>query len=372
MGIGCLGAGGVEARVAAWLLLYRLDYQLPANAHGDSPAERELQPMRLWVKSWIWVLLMAAPVAGWAASCTTQAELQPQDRSALAATGQRLLTAILQQDYSTLQAQLLPSIASEWAGIRGEVEAGAPLVKNGQPELQAIYLLDASSQSATADTQLFCSNQSGSLTVTINMHALPPGKYAVILGDAMGAPLGGQFGVVLVWDSTGATPGWKVGGVSVRQGIIDGHDGVWYWTRARAEAASNSPWSAYYSYELARYLLLPVDFISSPNMEKLNREQAEIPGAPGLFPISIEDGPRTWKIDGIRMDPSLRQPDLGVTYESLGITDPAAARTEAVAVLSAVLKAHPEFRQNFHGLWAYASRDGKVAPVIELPMAQIP
>ena len=36
--------------------------------------------------------------------------------------------------------------------------------------------------------------QSGALTVTLTMHALPPGKYAVVLADAAGAPLGGQWG----------------------------------------------------------------------------------------------------------------------------------------------------------------------------------
>jgi hypothetical protein len=47
-------------------------------------------------------------------------------------------------------------------------------------------------------------------------------------------------------------------------------------------------------------------------------------------------------------------------------------RTEAVAVLSALLKTQPALRQNFHGLWAYAMKDGKRTPVIELPMGQIP
>ena len=53
-------------------------------------------------------------------------------------------------------------------------------------------------------------------------------------------------------------------------------------------------------------------------------------------------------------------------------TDPAAQRTEAIAVLSALLKAQPALRQGFHGMWAYASIGGKVTPVMELPMAQIP
>jgi len=327
--------------------------------------------MRLCLRSLMAGLLFAWPVSGFAANCTTQAELQPQDRSALAAIGQKLTVAILQQDYATLQAQLLPSITSQWNGIHSEVELGAPLVKGGEAQLQAIYLLDDSAQTETTDMQFFCSNASGSLTVTITMHALPPGKYAVVLANAAGAPLGGQIGLIAVWDPTG-TPGWKLGGVSVRQGIIDGHDGVWYWTRARALAATGQPWSAWYSYDMARYLLLPVDFLSSPNTEKLSREQSQIKDPPGGFPISLSDGARPWKIDGARIDTTLRQADLSVTYESLGISDPAAARTEATAVLSAVLKAHPELKENFHGMWAVASKDGKQTPVMELPMAQIP
>jgi len=328
--------------------------------------------MRLCWSGLIAVLLSCAPAAGFAVTCTTQAELQPQDRNALAAIGQRLSVAILQQDYSTLQAQLLPAISSQWDGIHGEVELGAPLVKGGQAQIQAIYLLDASSQIETTDDQFFCSNANGSLTVTVSMHALPPGKYAVVLANAVGAPLGGQIGLIVVWDPTGANPSWKLGGVSVRQGIIDGHDGVWYWTRARTLATTGAPWSAWYSFDLARYLLLPVDFISSPNLEKLNHEQAQLKDVPGPSPLSLGDGPRNWKIDGIRIDTTLHQADLSVTYESLGITDPAASRTEAIAVLSALLKAHPELRESFHGLWAVASKDGKLTPVMELPMAQIP
>lgn len=345
------------------------------DAHKSSSTEGKSQPK--WqgckgCKGWIAGLLLAAPMAALGASCTTQAELQAPDRNALAGAGQRLATAILAQDYATLQSSLLPAIAAQWDGIHGEVEQGAPLVKGGQARLQAIYLMDASAQTATADTQFFCSNSTGSLTVTVNMRALPPGRYALLLAEAAGAPLGGQVGIILVWDATGAAPAWKLGGVSVRQGMIGGHDGVWYWTRARAEAGTGAAWSAWYSYDLARYMLLPVDFLSSPNMEKLNHEQSQVKGEPGPFPLELADGARTWKIESIRIDLSLREADLGVTYESLGITDPAAARTEAVAVLSALLKAHPELRESFHGLWAYASKDGKVTPVMELPMGQIP
>jgi hypothetical protein len=312
--------------------------------------------------------MLCVPVASQAATCTAQAELSAPDRAALTSMGDRLSEAVLQQNFSTLQSALLPAESAEWDGIRGAVEQAAPLVKGGQIQLRSLYLLDASTMTAPADTQFFCSNASGTLTISITMHALPPGRYAVVLAEATGAPLDGQLGLILAWDGSQ----WRLAGLSVHQGIFDGHDGVWYWSRARGLAQVDS-WSAWYSYDAARYLLLPVDFLSSPNLEKLQQEQTQIQNPPqAAFPLSLAAGDRTWKIDAVFLDPSLHQDDLAVAYESTGVTDPAAQRTEAIAVFSALLKTQPGLRQNFHGLWAYAARDDKRTPVIELPMTQIP
>lgn len=329
--------------------------------------------MRLCCSGLFAILVIAVPAAGFAASCTSQAALTPQDRGTLASIGEQLSDAVIRQDTSALQSVLLPSLSGQWDGIRGAVEQAAPVVKGGKAQLRNLYLLDATMLTAPADTQFFCSNQNGSMTVTISMHSLPPGRYALILSDATGATMAGQMAFVLAWDQTGA-PGWKLGGFSAREGDFNGHDGVWYWTRARELAQSNLPWAAWYCYDAAHYLELPVDFISSPNLDKLIQEQSQIKNGPGedAFPYSVKSGDRTWKINSIRLDASLHEPDLGVTYESAGSGDPAVARTEAIAVLGAVLKAQPGLRENFHGMWAYASTNGKVTPVMELPMAQIP
>lgn len=331
--------------------------------------------MRAGLVRWAMLLLLAAggPAASFAANCTTQAEMTTQDRNLLAGVGQRLADAVVQQNYGALQASLLPQVEQDWSGMQAAVENGAAFMKGGTAQIQAMYLLDATGGTAAADQQFFCSNASGSLTVTLTMRQLPPGKYAVVLADAAGAKLAGKMGLVLVWDSTGNMPAWKLGGLTVRQGSIDGHDGVWWWRQGRALGASGTPWAAYYSYEMARTLLLPVEFLSSPNLEKLNHEQGEIQAGPAhAFPLTVGDTARTWKVEGLQVDTSLHEADLRVTYDSLGMTDPAAARTEATAVLSAVLRAHPDLRGNFHGLWAYAVRDGKPTPVMELPMGQIP
>lgn len=313
--------------------------------------------------------VMVAPVASRAVSCTTQSEMTPADRDALAHAGQQYALAVEQQDLGALQNALLPAVAGDWDSIRDAVQQGGPLVKGGTAQLRSLYVLDATSQTAPADTQFFCSNATASLTVTISMHQLPPGRYALVLADAVGAPLAGQMAFVLGWDANT----WKLGGLFVRPGAFGGHDGVWYWEQARQLAAHNAPWAAYYSYEVARYLLLPIDFLSSPNLQKLDQEQSEIKGSPtDAFPITVTAGDRSWKINGIHFDPALHEADLGVMYVSAGVTDPAAQRTEAIAVLGALLKEHPALRESFHGMWVYASVNGRIMPIMELPMAQIP
>ena len=321
-------------------------------------------------KLWAVLALALAPAAGFAATCTTQAEMNSQDRGMLSGVALRLAGAVAQQDFGTLQSSLLPSQAGSWEGIRGAAQQAVPLIAGGLMQVRNLYLLDASTLIAPADTQFFCTDKTGAINVTISLPQIPPGKYALALADATGAPLAGEMGIILGWDATASA--WTLAGLAAHQGVFDGHDGVWYWTRGRALAKSD-PWSAYYSYAAARHLLLPVDFLTSPNLEKLQQEQGQVnPSPESAFPLSLQQGDRMWRIDGVVFDASLREADLGVAYESTGVTEPAAQRTEATTVLSAVLKAQPGLRANFHGLWAYAVINGKRTPVMELPMGQIP
>ncbi len=336
-----------------------------------SRAEGELEMHMRW--SWIVAVALVCVLVPWtgrAATCTSEPELGSQDRDALSVIITKVANAVIAQDDTTLQSVLLPQEASQWDGIRGAVDQAAALVKGGQFKLRSLYVLDASDQTATQDTQVFCSNPSGSMTVTITMSALPPGRYAIALADAAGSPMAGQMGVVLAWDD--AAKAWRLAGLTVRPGVFDGHDNTSYWVRGRSLAKSD-PWSAWFSYDVARYLSLPVDFVSSPNLDKLRQEQALITPSPeSALPLSLQDGDRTWKVEAVVLDPSLHEPDLSVVYQSTGVTDPAALRTEAIAVLSAFLKVQPGIRANFHGLWAYAEKDGKRTAVMELPMSKIP
>jgi len=319
--------------------------------------------------------LAAAPV--YAVNCTTQGSLAKADRDQLLAAANPIANAIAEQDPAYLQSTLLPSVSGDWESIRSVAQAAIPLFKGGFLYWGDAYLLDATDLKAPTDTEFFCTNADSNVTMTINLRSLPAGRYALLIGDYENAPLAGQIALILGADST-AGGKWKLGGLFVREGALDSHDGLYYWRHARELSQQKSAaWSAWFSYDLARWLLLPVDFLSSPHLEKLNKEQSLLgPNPADALPLTVAgtgpDAGKAWRITGLHIDTSLHSADLGLTYEGSGVTDMQSARAEAISVMSALLKMHPELRENFHGLWAYAEKDGKRTYAIELAMHDIP
>jgi hypothetical protein len=312
---------------------------------------------------------LGAAVPARALSCTTQSGLKPDDRRMILEAGNTLAADLSAQKLDALQAALLPSVTGDWDGIREVAQSAKPLLQGGTVEWGDAYLLDATELKGPTDSQFFCTNADSQATMTINLRNLPPGKFVLLIGDAAGAPLAGQVALILGLDGTQ----WKLGGIFAREGALDGHDGVWYWTQARKQTSAKQAWSAWFSYDMARWLLLPVDFLSSPHLEKLNREQQTGTNPASTLPFTLNgEGGKSWKINSLRIDTTLHHADLALVYETQGQPDAAASRTETVAVMSAFLKAHPEIRENFHGLWAYAEKDGRQNYAIELAMPDIP
>ncbi len=97
----------------------------PGRSKGFQGSGRKLAGMRLQLRILAAAALLLAPLASRAVSCTSQAELGSLDRDALTTIAGRLASAVMGQDYATLQAELLPEEASQWDGIRAAVDQGA-------------------------------------------------------------------------------------------------------------------------------------------------------------------------------------------------------------------------------------------------------
>jgi len=320
-------------------------------------------------------LLVGAAVPGLAVSCATQTAMAGPERDLLTAEATPLAEAVAKQNLDLLQASLLPAAVGDWDGIRSAAQAAKPLFQGGTLQWRSGYLLDATDLKSQTDAQFFCTNADSSVTVTVNLRSLPPGRYGLMLGDYAGAPLAGQLALLMGQDATQGGK-WKLGGIFAREGALDGHDGVWYWVRARTLAKHDASWSAWFSYDLARALLLPVDFVSTPNLEKLNSEQLQLKSPADGLPLTVAgNGAYTginWRVTAVHLDTSLHEPDLSFTYEGTGLTEPVAAKAEAVGVMSGLLRLQPGLKENFHGLWAYAMKDGKQSYAIEVAMKDVP
>ena len=124
-------------------------------------------------------------------------------------------------------------------------------------------------------------------------------------------------------------------------------------------------------YQTAQYLLLPADFLSSNNLEKLGQEAvaATPPGLPGQTPMAVQVASATVNVTNLHTDASLGGLDLVISYDAPDVSDPVQSRMKTVALMKAILTLHPELKAGFHGLWVFANAPNQHPFSLELPMA---
>jgi hypothetical protein len=321
------------------------------------------------------VLAVAPGVAlpAFGVSCMTESQMSDAQRTNLQQSAQMLGDNVKAANAAAVRTQTIATVAAQFDGIANSIQTINTSIQRAALTVDALYLLDASDLKAAEETQFFCGVTGSPLTVEITIPALPPGKYALAILHATGVPQPQQLSLVLENDPAGSQD-WKLAGFFTRPMTMGGHDGVWFWTRAREYAAKKQLWDAWFYYQTAQYLLDPVDFISSPNLQKLQREaeQARPDNLPGSDPLHLSSGAQIFDIVSLHTGELSNQLDLVVTYNATPGQDPVTARAQVTAVMRALLQQHPELQTAFHGLWVYAATPGNQSPfALELPMDQI-
>ncbi|HZU09561.1 MAG TPA: hypothetical protein VFA02_06620 [Pseudacidobacterium sp.] len=324
---------------------------------------------------WRWFLFPAVLLTGGIASavtCTTQSQMTDPQRSAFVQAAHTLATEIQSGNVSAIKANTISSVAAQFDPIASTIQSIAPDLQGATFTVQNIYALNASDLKAPADTQFFCSIPGSEVLITVSLAQLPPGNYAIVLVHSAGGKQPQQMALILANDPAGSTQ-WKLAGFYARPLTLAGHDSVWYWTQARDFAKKKQQWNAYFYYETAAYLALPADFLSSPNLEKLQKEMNSTrpDGLPGSSPMTVAANGQTYEITNLHTDGSLGQLDLVVNYNATDTSDPVATRSRNIDVMKALLAQHPELREGFHGLWVYANAPNQRPFGIEQPMNQI-
>ncbi|HUY81196.1 MAG TPA: hypothetical protein VMU92_05690 [Acidobacteriaceae bacterium] len=305
--------------------------------------------------------------------------MTPAQRTLYQQAAHSLGTEVLAGNAAAVRANTIPAVAAQFASIAGSIEQVSPLVQKATLTVDALYSLNAqdqktngSSNSGANQAQFFCGFSSSTLLVTVTIPNLPAGKYLLAILHATGVQHPQQMTLLLQNDPSGSAS-WKLAGLYIRPMTLAGHDGVWFWRKAQSFAAKKLNWNAYFYYRTAALLLNPVDFLSSPNLQKLLKEEHEVvpAGLPGKQPMVVRAGGVNLDVTGLRPGNFSGQLDLVVDYKALGVSDPVSTRAQIVSLMKALLAAHPELREGFHGLWVYA-RYGSGQPfAIEIPMKQI-
>jgi hypothetical protein len=315
------------------------------------------------------LLTLLAPGRIFAVSCTTQAQMNEAQRTALVQTANTLAAAVQKGNIAAVQALTIPKVKAQFDGIASTIEQTAPLLAGSTVTIDALYGLDASDLKASAeDTAFFCGLPSSPVHVDITIPQLPQGQYALTLVHATGVKQPQQLAFLLQKNGD-----WQLAGFFVKPLLVAGHDSLWYWTRARALNQKGQKWNAYFYYSTAKYLSTPVDLLTSPNLDKLNQEttSSRPDGLPGEQPMTLTANGKTYPVSDLHTDGSLGGLDLVIRYTASDASDPVTARAQNLEVMKAILAAHPEVRDGFHGLWVFAEAPNQRPFGNELPMSDI-
>jgi hypothetical protein len=312
---------------------------------------------------------LAAPVKSLALSCTMQAQMTDAARNDLIQAAKKLATSIQGADITTVRALTIGDVAAHFDPIASSIQELAPQIAGAVITIDALYGLDASDLKAAQDqAQFFCNTAGSALHEEISILQLPPGNYALVLVHATGVAHPQQMAFLLM--NKGA---WQLAGFFFRPLLVDGHDSLWYWTRARQFAQKGQKWNAYFYLTTADYLSSPVDFLNTPNSEKLAQEQAAAmpQGLPGDQPMVVKAAGESYSITNLHTDGSLGGLDLVIHYTAVDTRDPVATRARNLELMKAILTEHPELRDGFHGLWVFADAPSQRPFGIEQPMSAL-
>jgi hypothetical protein len=307
-----------------------------------------------------------------AASCSTQSQLPIPQRDALANQARSLAALVQSGDTASLRARTLPAIASDFDAIASSVTSLKSLVQNATITVDDIYSLDASKdQPGAPRTQFFC----GSPIVVLTFNGIPPGDYALVILHATGVPKPQQISFILAASPTNQ---WQLAGFYAKPMIEADHDGLWYWKSARRYAHNHGNLTAWLYYRIAEDLLSPLDFLSSPNLQKLQQEadQARPPVLSANSTMMLNANGITFNVTNVGTTTQFGGLDLDLHYtpdpaQTGELRTPVEARQQVTNLMTALLTQHPELRQAFHGIWAHADQGQSSLFALELPMNQI-
>ena len=145
----------------------------------------------------------------------------------------------------------------------------------------------------------------------------------------------------------------EAGGILSPAGFLGGHDGDWYLAKAREYKAKGYSRDAWFYYLTAWDLKAPVNFMSTPQLDKIADEmQARGPATCPVtaLPLSISANGKVFKITELAAVPVDNNLDLRIRYQNPDAGNSGVAFQDNMAVIKAVVAKYPEVREAFNSI----------------------
>jgi hypothetical protein len=300
------------------------------------------------------LLLLAMVCRVEAQTCYTGSEIDPPTAKAVDAAAQQYFRMSAQGDVAGLRANAMPEIAASFSGIEQAVVGNQPYFAEGQPSDTRIFVLDASeAKAAMARADFYCGIYNSADRIVFSIPNLPPGHYAVTIAKTAGEH---PTTLTMVLEDAGKNS-WKLAGYYARMNSIGAHDGQWFLRKARDYKQEGKRFDAWLYYLTAWDLIAPVNFMGTPQLDKLSDEiqaarPADLPSASA--PLELIAGGKKFLIADMAAVPVPGDLDLRVQYTTPDAGNPTLATQDNVTVSKALLAKYPELREAFGAVIARA------------------
>jgi len=325
------------------------------------------------------MLLGASVQASFAQTCTTQQNMSSELYAALSEQALEIATAIKAGDVAKVQAATAVDLLGNFNSTQYLVTTTAPSLAGDTLRVTQLYQLDASKRTPgdTSEADFTCPLSGKTSEVDFGISGLSAGIYAFAMVEAQGGARPWLISILLRKDGAA----WRMAGLYTHARTAAGHDGLWYWTTARADAKARQNWLAWLLYGEAASLLRPTNFVATSNLENLLGEQHD------ALPSEISDGlsPDTplvlkgadgaeFRFTSISAEGSDDGQRLNLTLHIKvdSVADTARARANNAAAAKAFLDAHKDLRTAFAAVFVFADAPGSSPFPTEQKMSEIP
>ncbi|MGB8887148.1 MAG: hypothetical protein WCC87_10525 [Candidatus Korobacteraceae bacterium] len=286
-------------------------------------------------------------------TCSSGTDLNPAIKSALETAAKQYFDMSKSGDVASLKANAIPAITGDFGSIEQAVVTNKPYFAEGQATITGTYLLDASDAKTTlARAEFFCGIYNSADRLAFYIPNLPPGKYAIVIQK-----VNGKDPITLTLILQNMAGAWKLAGYYPRLDSAAGHDADWYLSKAREFKAKGQSHDAWFYYLTAWDLSAPVNFMSTPQLDKIADEMqsvrpADLPS--DSAPLSLSANGKVFKVTELAAVPVDNNLDLRVRYVNPDAGDSAVAFKDNMAVIKAIVAKYPEVRDAFNAVIARA------------------